>query len=327
MAEPNEDPRLTAPRHVFCGIPTFAYAPMQDDIDNIDADAAILGFPYENGYGYGGARMGPRGIRSASAAGINEIKNGYYHLDDDEDYLGEPWKIVDCGDVPVSGCDVEPTFTVARNMVERVAKSDALLVTLGGDHAVTIPVLEGLAERGPFGIIHIDAHMDWAVLGRPYGHETPMRRASEMDHVTKMAQLGIRQFPLTSKQAVQDALDYGSVIMSTNKVRQLGIDETIARIPKCEKYYLSIDIDGMDLSIAPGTGSPSHGGFLYLEIRELLKRIAGLGEIVAFDLVEVAPPLEGSGSEPTSALAVRIILDLIGFIFKERERRGDVPNR
>ena len=321
------DPRLTAPRHVFCGIPTFAYAPMQEDIDDIEVDAVVLGFPYENGYGYVGAKMGPRGIRGASACGVNEIVNGYYHLDDDETYLGPPWKIADCGDVPVSGCDVEPTFSVARNMVERIAETDALLITLGGDHAITTPVLEGMASRGPFGIIHVDAHMDWAVMGRPYGHETPMRRASEMAHVTKMAQLGIRQFPLTSKQSVMDALEYGSVIMSTDKIRKIGIDETIARIPKCDKYYVSIDIDGMDLSIAPATGSPSHGGFLYLEIRDILKRIAGLGEIVAFDLVEVAPPLEGNGSEPTSALAARMILDFLGFIFKERERRGDLPNR
>ena len=320
----SEDMRKTAPRHGFCGISTYAKAPFHDDIDNIDADIAVLGFPYENSYGYCGARMGPSGLRAAaSASHENERVNGYYHLDDECHYMGGP-TMVDLGDVPVAGCDVEPTFTVAKDMVRRIAKSDALLVTLGGDHAVATPVIECLAERGPFGVIHIDAHMDWAVLGRPYGHETPMRRASEMDHVTKMMQLGIRSFPLTSRKAVQDALDYGSVIMSPDKMRKMGIQEAMKQMPEETKWYVSIDIDGMDLSIAPGTGSPSHGGFLYLEIREILKYVAEScqGRIVGFDLVEVAPDIEGHTSNITCHLANRMIFDFLGFIFNEREKAG-----
>lgn len=312
--------------HFYCGIPTFAMAPLCEDLDNLDADVAVLGIPFENTMGNVGARMGPRAIREASVAGRSEIVNGYYHLDDDTTYLGAPWKFVDCGDVPIAASEVEPSFTYVREHVAKIAKSDAILVSLGGDHAITIPVLEALEERGPFGIIHIDAHMDWADGERHYGHDKPMRRASEMAHVTKMAQLGIRHFPTTSIASVKEAMAYGSVIMSTDKIREIGIEEAVSRIPKCERYYVSIDIDGMDPSIAPGTGGPAHDGFYYQEVRKLLKGIAGLGDIVGMDLVEVAPNLDVP-SQITSHLASRILLDFIGFIFKERERKGLLPVR
>ena len=316
----DQDPNT--PSHALTGICTFGYLPLCTDLDNIDADVAILGIPYENTMGPSGARMGPRGLREVSYANSYELREGSYSPDDDEVYLGAPWKIVDCGDVPIVGCDVEPSFTRIREMVRRITANDALLVSLGGDHAITVPVLEGLADKGPFGIIHIDAHMDWANYpGRPYCHSKPMRRASEMEHVTEMAQLGIRAFHFTSRESFQEAVDYGSKIFTPTKMRKLGLPGLLKEIPKCDRYYVSIDIDGMDPSIAPGTGSPDPGGLLYEETRELLKGIAGLGEIIAFDLVEVAPPLD-LPVKPTCMLANRLICDLIGFVLKEKERKG-----
>ena len=312
--------------HASTGIVSFAMAPICNDLDGLDADVAVLGVPYENVMGQGGTRLGPRGIREASTGAQIEINRGYFSPEKDEYYFGPPWKVVDCSDVPISGADVEPSFTHVREYVRKIARSDALLVVLGGDHAVTTPVLEGLEARGPFGIVHIDAHMDWVgAPDRPFGHETPMRRASEMKHVQGMAQLGIRSFVYTSREDYQDALDYGSVVLTPRKMRELGTAGVIAQIPKCERYYVSIDIDGMDPSIAPGTGAVAHGGLLYDETRDLLEGVAGLGEIVGFDLVEVSPPLDPSGI--TSRLASRLILDFLAYILKQRERRGDLPQR
>jgi agmatinase len=92
-------------------------------------------------------------------------------------------------------------------------------------------------------------------------------------------------------------------------------------IPKCERYYVTIDIDGMDASVAPGTGTPSPGGFFYPEIFRLLKGVAGLGEIVGFDITEVAPMYDPT--EVTSQLAARIVTDFMGFILKQRESALD----
>ena len=308
--------------HIYSGIPTFAKAPLCEDLGAIDADIAVLGMPYENTFGNAGARNGPRGIREASVAVSYEMDRGYYHPDDDETYFEGGVSIVDCGDVPVVACDLEPSFTLLKDAVSEIARSNALLITLGGDHSITGGVIEALTERGPFGIVHIDAHMDWnKPEGRKYCQSNPLRLASELPHVTKMAQLGIRAFPLTSLASLQDARDYGSVIMSPKKIRELGISGTIQAIPKCDRYYVTIDIDGMDPSIAPATGALAYGGLLYEETRELLKGIANLGEIVGFDMVEVAPPLDSPGN-PTCQLAARLIADFAGFILKARETRA-----
>ena len=91
-------------------------------------------------------------------------------------------------------------------------------------------------------------------------------------------------------------------------------------IPAGARYYVTIDIDAFDPSIAPGTGTPSHGGFLYWEVMELLQGIARRGDVVGIDLVEVAPPYDPSGI--TSILAAQVLLNFLGYIFHERERRS-----
>jgi len=304
--------------HSYNGVATFGRQPLWTDIDNINADVAVIGIPYENVMGYSGARLGPRGIREGSSGARNEIVRGAYNCERDEVFFGPPWKLVDCNDVPICGSDVEPSFSYIRDWVRRAARSKALLVFLGGDHAVTVPVVEAMEERGPFGIIQIDAHLDWsATRERPLGHEAPFRRCSEMKHVLGMAQLGIRYSTHSSKSDYIDARNYGSVILSPREMRSLGLRGVLDRIPKFDRYYVSIDIDSMDPSIAPGTGSPTHGGLFYDETRDLIEGIAGLGEIVGFDLVEVAPPLDPTPI--TNRLAARIILDFIGFILKRRK--------
>ena len=108
----------------------------------------------------------------------------------------------------------------------------------------------------------------------------------------------------------------GSDILSVRQFRKLGVDDVLDRIPKAERYYLTIDIDGFDPSIAAGTGTPSHGGFLYYEILEFLDGLSKRGDIVGVDLVEVAPDYDLSGS--TTTLAAQILLNLIGRIHHNR---------
>ena len=97
----------------------------------------------------------------------------------------------------------------------------------------------------------------------------------------------------------------------------------MARIPQGVRYYLTIDIDGFDPSIAPGTGTPSHGGFLYYEVLEILQGLADQGEIVGIDLVEVAPDYDPAGL--TSFLAAQLLMNLLGFVFHARDRQPATP--
>jgi agmatinase len=137
-----------------------------------------------------------------------------------------------------------------------------------------------------------------------------MRRAAEQAHVTGLTQLGIRNVSSTARDGYEDARARGSDILSVRQVRALGTAAVLARIPAGARYYLSIDIDAFDPSIAPGTGTPSHGGFTYYEVLEFLAGLAQRGAIVGVDLVETAPAYDPAGI--TSILAAQLLLNLIG---------------
>jgi agmatinase len=147
-----------------------------------------------------------------------------------------------------------------------------------------------------------------------------MRRAAERDNVTGLTQLGIRNVSSTAREGYEAARAMGSDILSVRQVRRLGADATAARIPPGARVYITVDIDGFCPSIAPGTGTPSHGGFLYYEVLELLQIVAHEHEIVGLDLVEVAPAYDAG--DITSVLAAQVLLNTLGFIFHARRQGG-----
>ena len=168
--------------------------------------------------------------------------------------------------------------------------------------------------------MHIDAHLDFVDErhGVRYGHGNPMRRAIEKDYVSGMTQMGIRNVSSTARDGYEQAREMGSDILSVRQMRKLGLPAVLDRIPAGARYYISLDIDAFCPSIASGTGTPSHGGFLYYEVLELLQGVVERGDVVGFDLVEVAPDYDPSGS--TQILAAQLILNVLGFIFEKRQR-------
>jgi agmatinase len=143
-----------------------------------------------------------------------------------------------------------------------------------------------------------------------------MRRALEKPYVTGLTQIGIRNVSSTAREGYVDARTMGSDIISVRQQRKLGAIKTIERIYGNKKVYVTIDIDAFCPSIAPGTGTPSHGGFLYYEVLEMLQEISKKHEVVGIDLVEVAPDYDQSGS--TSILAAQLLMNFIGFIFHNK---------
>jgi len=134
-----------------------------------------------------------------------------------------------------------------------------------------------------------------------------------------MTQLGIRNVSSTAKEGYDDARARGSDILSVRQVRKLGTDAVLARIPMGARYYVTIDIDAFCPSIASGTGTPSHGGFLYYDVLEILQGLTKRGDVVGIDLVEVAPAYDPT--ESTQILAAQLLMNFIGFVFHERTRR------
>ena len=307
-----ESGRLNLP---FVGFATFGKNPVAEDWDNLEADVAILGAPFDFGTQYrSGARFGPRSIREASTL-FSFGHAGAYDHEDDAIYLPGSVRIVDMGDADIIHTDTEKSHANIEFGVRKALAAGALPVTLGGDHSVNIPCIRAFDDQEPIHIVQIDAHLDFVDVrhGVRNGHGNPMRRAAEKDYVTGLSQFGIRNVSSTAKEGYDDARAMGSDILSVRQFRNLGVDKVLERIPEGARYYVTIDIDGFDPSIAPGTGTPSHGGFLYYEVLELLQGLTKRGNVVGMDLVEVAPDYDQSGS--TSFLAAQILLNFLGFIF------------
>ena len=312
-----ESGRLNLP---FVGHATFGKHPPCLDWDQIDADIAILGAPFDFGTQYrSGARFGPRAIREASTL-FSFGHAGAYDHEDDAVYLPGDVRIVDMGDADIVHTDTEKSHANIEHGVRKALAAGALPVVLGGDHSVNIPCIRAFDTEEPFHLIQIDAHLDFVDVrhGVRHGHGNPMRRAAEKSYVTGLSQIGIRNVSSTAKDGYDDARKMGSDILSVRQFRKLGVQKVLQRIPEGARYYVTIDIDGFDPSIAPGTGTPSHGGFLYYEVLELLQGISKQGEVIGMDLVEVAPDYDHTGS--TGFLAAQILLNFLGFIFHERRK-------
>jgi len=313
-----EGGRLDLP---FVGISTFGKRVYQPDWDKLEADVAVIGAPFDAGTQWrSGARFGPRAVREASTL-FSFGHAGAYDHEDEATYLPGSVNIVDMGDADIVHTDTMKSHANIETAVRTALRAGAMPVVIGGDHSVNIPCINAFDDQGDIHILQIDAHLDFVDErhGVRYGHGNPMRRAAEKSYVTGLTQVGIRNVSSTAKEGYDAAREMGSDILSVRQMRKLGPEATAAHIPEGAKVYVTIDIDGFCPSIAAGTGTPSHGGFLYYEVLELLQQVAGRNEIVGIDLVEVAPDYDPSGG--TQILAAQVLLNLLGFIFHEKGHR------
>ena len=309
--------RLNLP---FVGICTFGKYPYVSDWDSINADVAVMGAPFDFGSQFRtGSRMGPRGIREASTL-FSFGHAGAYDFEDDIIYLpSDSTKIVDIGDADIIHTDTIKSHTNIKFGVQKILSAKAIPVVMGGDHSINIPCIDAFENEDPIHVIQIDAHLDFVDErhGVRYGHGNPMRRASEKKYVSGLTQIGIRNVSSTAKDGYIDARAKGSKIFSVRHLRQMGINKILNEIPKNKRYYLTIDIDAFDPSIASGTGTPSHGGFYYYEVLELIDGIIKQGSVVGLDLVEVAPDYDLTNS--TSTLAAQLLMNTIGRILHHKK--------
>ncbi len=297
----------------YAGIATFGRAPHLTDATG--ADVAILGVPYDSSTSYrGGTRFGPRAIREQSLLlwGYNNAQ----HVAPFRDL-----KVVDMGDVDVVPPDILATHQQIELAAKRILEAGAKLVTLGGDHSISLPLLRAHAKHhGPMAVIHFDAHPDtWdsEYPNQPYSHGTPFKRAIEEGLIDTSAylQIGIRG-PTNGPQDYTDAIALGARMVTLDEFRRRSLVDVLDEIRKTvgsRPVYVTLDIDVVDPAFAPGTGTPEVGGLTSYEILQLVRGLRGLNTI-GFDLVEVSPPYDHSNI--TSILAANLAFEFLSLLVR-----------
>ena len=199
--------------------------------------------------------------------------------------------VADGGDIPLKNNDIGQHYAEIESAVRYLIEKGIFPVSIGGDDGITNPVLRGLDSLNDLTIIQIDAHMDWKNerFGERDGYSSPMRRASEMAHVSAIHQVGIRSYGSATEKDINDAKNWGVQIYLAKDIHEKGIDWFLSSLPNSGKFFITLDVDGLDPSILPGTVALSPGGLDWRQTVACFEGISKKGKIIGLNIVELAP--------------------------------------
>jgi len=220
---------------------------------------------------------------------------------------------VDMGDVAFDGGDYGAYAAAITARARHLWKQGTQLIVLGGDHGVTIPVVDALDAVGaPVHVLHIDAHLDWReeVGGVRRGYSSPLQWASKVKAVSGMTQIGLRAIGSARAREVEAARAFGSHLIGAEQIHAEGIEPVLATIPAGRPVYLTIDADGVDPTEMPAVMAPTPGGIYYRQLAPLLRAVVKRNRVVGMDLVEVAPSYDFANGL-TCVMAGRLILNVV----------------
>ncbi|PTM43336.1 agmatinase [Bosea sp. 124] len=302
----------TAPK---TGPATFLYSELATDLDTLQADIAFLGIPYGDAYSFAEIVNDQTNMPAAMRRATDRIVRSIERYDFDLGgplYDNRPIRTVDCGDIIGDFRDLSGHYRKAEAAIRKIRAAGAMPIVLGGDHGVPIPVLRGLDGDGPITLIQVDQHLDWRqeVNGVTTGLSSPIRRASEMAHVGEIFQIGLHGTGSARTEEVEAARAYGAHLVSSYEVHEHGMQAVLDRIPAGGRYYLTIDLDGIDPAIAPGVAGPCPGGLTFPQVRTLIHGLVGKGRVVGMDVVEITP--RSDVNQITCITAGRFIVNMIG---------------
>lgn len=297
----NEMPR-------FAGIASMFRLPVQTDASGLDV--AIVGVPLDVGTSNrNGTRFGPRQIRTESVlVRPYGMATGAAPFDS--------FQVADTGDVALNAYSLEKSIGIIEAHYDELLKFPVKPISLGGDHTITLPILRSIAKKhGPVALVHVDAHADVndEMFGERETHGTIFRRAIEEGLVDpqRMFQIGLR----ATGYAADDfdwARRQGVTVVTAEECwyRSLAplMDDIRSQIGDAHPLYLSFDIDGLDPSVAPGTGTPEPGGLAGSQGLEIIRGCFG-ANLIGADLVEVSPPYDTSGN--TALLAANLLFEML----------------
>jgi len=321
---------MYGPNFTFLGVPAC-------DLEKPEtfkgADVVIVGAPIDSGTSHrSGAKFGTQAIRMGD----------YLPHDGERPHLAlridglKSLKVVDAGDLLMPPGDLVSSLEVLKAATEKISRSGAIAVVLGGDHSIASADVAGIAAhrgKGKISMIHFDAHADTGEVqfGALVGHGTPMRRLIDSGDVRgdRLLQLGLRCYWADSK-TLEWMRDKGMRSYEMTEIHHRGLqsvlDESFIRLTDgCDGVFLSVDIDVVDPGMAPGTGTPEPGGMTSRELLEAVRRICLELPIVGIDVVEVCPPFDSA--DITAILANRVILEALSAIAKRRSGETYSPTQ
>lgn len=297
----NEMPRFAGPGTMF-------RLPAHQSAQGLDI--AIAGVPLDIGTSNrSGTRFGPREVRAES---VLVRPYGMYTRAAPFD----SFQVGDVGDVPLNTFNLLKSIDIIESYYDDLISHPAKPLTIGGDHTIALPILRALHKKhGPMALVHVDAHADIndAMFGEKIAHGTIFRRAVEESLVqgSKMFQIGLR----TTGYSAEDfdwSRDQGARVVPAEECWYQSLaplmDEIRDVIGPDTPTYLSFDIDGLDPSVAPGTGTPEPGGLSASQGIEIIRGVWGLN-LIGADLVEVSPPYDTTGN--TSLLAANLLFEML----------------
>jgi guanidinopropionase len=272
-------------------------------------DIALVGVPYDGAVeARSGARQGPRQIRDMSS-----MMRAIHHVTRTNPY--KLCRIADVGDVHFTQIfDVVASHADITSFYEKLHKSGIVPLSAGGDHSITLPIMRAIAVDHPVGLVHIDAHTDCCdeEMNSKYSHGTPFRRAVEegLLEPKRTIQIGIRGAQ-NSDECWEFGPKHGIRIVYIEEFNKLGVEKVITEMRHVVgegPTYVSFDIDSIDPSYAPGTGTPEIGGLTTMEAQRLIRGLRGLN-LVGADVVEVSPPFDSSGN--TALIGATIMYEIL----------------
>ncbi|MET3792400.1 agmatinase [Aquamicrobium terrae] len=296
----NEMPR-------FGGPGTMMRLPQAASAEGLDA--CFVGIPMDIGASNrSGTRYGPRQVRAES------VMIRPYNMATRAAPF-ESLQVADVGDIAINTFNLPATVGLIRDGIARILEQDCIPLTIGGDHTLTYPVLQAMAEKhGPVALIHVDAHADIndTMFGEKIAHGTPFRRAYEAGCLKPdlVFQIGLRGTGYTAED-FDWSRDKGFTVVPAEECWHKSLAPLVADIKARigdHKVYLSFDIDSLDPAYAPGTGTPEIGGLTIVQAIELIRGCRGLN-LVGCDLVEVSPPFDTTGT--TAITAANLLYEML----------------
>lgn len=294
---------------------TFLGLPAADPA-SVEADLAILGVPH--GVPYSSTKSGPGcadapdAIRRRSTRMAGFI--GHHDFDTGKPMLPDAGRIVDCGDVPGDPADGAGNADRAETTVRTLLDRSVTPVVLGGDDSVPIPVLRAFADHGPLTVLQVDAHLDFRdeVGGVTEGYSSTMRRASEMPHVTRVVQVGLRGVGSARASDLDDARAAGGLVVTARELRERGVGWVLEQLPEGGAIFLAFDLDGLDPGLCPAVSAPLPGGLSWDEAGDLVSGAATRCRVVGAAFTELVPERDPSGY--SALVAARLVIRLLSAI-------------